>query len=104
MDGVTTPSRISYPHVPKSTATLVPGQFWSIPLSDGTFGCGRVIEVVEATQTGARRIFLAGVLDWHGSSQPEFDSIAGSGCFDQGSAHIVSITDTGGCVLGHRPL
>lgn len=104
MDSVATPRGIAYPHVPKSTATLVPGQFWSIPLSDGTFGCGRVIEVVAASQPGARRIFLAGVLDWHGSSPPDFDSIAGAGCFDQGKAHIVTITDTGGCVLGHRPL
>jgi hypothetical protein len=63
-----------------------------------------VIELVAAPQPGARRSFLAGVLDWHGSRPPDFESIAGAGCFDQGEAHIVTITDTGGCILGHRPL
>ena len=27
----------SYPFVPKSNVQLAPGQFWSIPLSDGRF-------------------------------------------------------------------
>jgi hypothetical protein len=32
-----------YPFVPRTNATLVPGQFWSIPLTDGRFACGRVL-------------------------------------------------------------
>lgn len=94
----------TYPFVPRSTASLLPGQFWAIPLSDGSFGCGRVIELKAADQVGARRLFLAGVMDWHGEKPPTFDSIAGAECLAQGHAHLKVITESGGAILGHRPL
>ena len=94
----------TYPFVPRSTATLLPGQFWAIPLSDGSFACGRVIELKAADQVGARRLFLAGVMDWHGEEAPTFDSIAGTQCLAQGNAHLKVITENGGAIIGHRPL
>jgi hypothetical protein len=33
----------SYPFTPKWNRYLLPGQFWAVPLSDGRFGCGRVM-------------------------------------------------------------
>ncbi|MDA2670396.1 Imm26 family immunity protein [Bacillus cereus group sp. MYBK104-1] len=35
---------INYPFKPKSNCYLVPGQFWTIPLDNSKFACGRVIE------------------------------------------------------------
>ena len=42
------PTMTTYPLVPKTTAHLRPGQFWSIPMADGRFGCGRVLRVEHA--------------------------------------------------------
>src|SRR5207249_4407542 len=94
----------SYPFVPRSTAALIPGQFWAIPLSDGSFACGRVVQLKPPGGTGSRVMFLAAVLDWHRDSPPTAESIAGAKCLDQGHAHLKVITETGGCILGHRPL
>ena len=94
----------TYPFVPHSTSSLVPGQFWAIPLSDGSFGCGRVIETKAPASRGARVSFLAGILDWHADVPPTAETIAGATCLDQGNAHLKVITESGGCILGHRPL
>jgi hypothetical protein len=94
------PKLLSYPFVPKTTVKMLPGQFWALPLRNGSFGCGRVIQLMP----GSRSSFLAGVLDWHGDSLPTAESIAGAKCFDQGNVHLKAITETGGCILGHRPL
>jgi hypothetical protein len=54
---------------------------------------------------GARVAFLGGLLDWHGSSPPDEHTIAGTGSFlAQGVMHIRAIKETGGGILGHRPL
>ena len=68
----------TYPFVPKTNAQLVPGQFWSIPLSDGRFACGRVIAIDRRARYGSRTMFLAGLLDRVGESPPTSDSIAGA--------------------------
>ena len=93
-----------YPFVPKSTSSLVPGQFWALPLSDGSFGCGRVIQLMPKEITGARVSFLAAVLDWHCAEPPTPESIALAPCVAQGHVHLKAITETGGSVLGHRAL
>ncbi|MBK8814733.1 MAG: hypothetical protein IPN42_04135 [Methylococcaceae bacterium] len=99
--------RYIYPFVPKSTANLLPGQFWALPLSNGLFGCGRVIQLAPSSYfflLGARVSFLAGVLDWVSPLQPTSESISGAKCIAQGQAHIKAITETGGEILGHRNL
>jgi hypothetical protein len=47
---------------------------------------------------------LAAVLDWHADASPTAYAIAGAKCLDQGQAHLKAITETGGSILGHRPL
>lgn len=94
----------TYPFVPKTANWLLAGQFWALPLSNGTFGCARVIEVPPAETRRSRVEFLAGVLDWHSTVLPIPDSIAGIKCLDQGCVHIRAITRTGGEVLGFRDL
>ena len=95
-----------YPFVPKSAAKLLPGEFWAIPLSDGTFACGRVIQVKPKRRLGStsRVMFLAGLLDWHARAAPTNESIAGAACLAQGQAHFKTITASGGRILGVRPL
>lgn len=95
---------ITYPFVPRSTAFLLAGQFWALPLSDGSCGCGRVIELRQKEDIGSRVLFLGGVLDWHGNAPPTSDTIAGASCLDQGKVNLKAITTTGGLILGHRPL
>jgi hypothetical protein len=93
-----------YPFIPRSTAGLIPGQYWSVPLDSGKFGCGRVIEIGARGRPGSRVMFLAGLQDWIGSTPPTAEAIAGTRVLEQAEAHVVMIRETGGAVLGHRPL
>jgi hypothetical protein len=93
-----------YPFVPKSNKHLSPGDFWAIPLKDGTFGAGIVLELYPKGRPGAKVAFLAGLLDWHGTSMPTCESIAGSCTLKQGVAHILAVTQTGGVIIGNRAL
>jgi hypothetical protein len=93
-----------YPFTPRSNARLEPGQFWSIPLSDGRFACGRVLGVDRDAEYGRRTRFIAGLLDWVGPEPPSAESIAGAPLLEAGHAHIATISDEGGALLGERPL
>src|SRR5262245_21234477 len=93
-----------YPLIPKTTAHLRPGQFWSIPLSDGRFGCGRVLRVDHDRPTSRRTWFIGGILDWVGDSPPSAETIAGAPVLEPGNAHIRTISFGGGAILGERPL
>ena len=94
----------AYPLIPKTTAHLRPGQFWSIPLSDGRFGCGRVLRVDLGRTTGGRTRFIGAIHDWVGDSPPSSEAIAGSGVLNVGNAHVRLISFAGGAILGERPL
>jgi hypothetical protein len=89
----------TYPPIPRATAQLRPGQYWSIPLSDGRFGCGRVLRVEHG-----RTWFVGAILDWVGAEPPTSDAIAGSPVLEVGKAHIRLITFGDGAILGERPL
>jgi Immunity protein 26 len=96
-----------YPFVPKSNASLRAGQFWAVPLSDGRFACGRVLDVPRGGDLHVpanSRMLLAGLLDWVDQQPPTTESIAGAQLIDQGFAHIKAILTTGGEVLGWRDL
>lgn len=90
----------TYPFVPKSNRYLIPGQFWAIPLSNGMFAAGRVVEIDPRNRT----CFLVGLMDWVGPNPPTSEDLAGRRTLTQGEAHYVTILDTGGEILGHRPL
>jgi hypothetical protein len=98
------PRTVTYPFVPNSAASLIPGQFWALPLSNGTFGCGRVVQLAPVGMMGARVSFLGAVLDWVSPSPPTSATIAGVPCVSQGHVHIKAITATGGEILGLRAL
>jgi hypothetical protein len=93
-----------YPFVPRSTAYLLPGQFWAIPLLTGHFACGRVLDV-DGTRPRGRRAFSAGLMGWSGDHPPTSADLEGvTDVVHEGDAHILAITSTGGEILGHRPL
>ena len=94
----------TYPLIPKTTAHLQPGQFWSIPMADGRFGCGRVLRVDTGGRTGGRTRFIAAILDWVGDSPPSSEAIAGSVVLNVGNAHVRLVSFGGGAILGERPL
>ncbi len=93
-----------YPFTPKSSHRLEPGDFWSIPLSNGKYSCGRVVERMPKGMAGAGVGFLGGVLDWCGAIPPTNESIAGAAFLSQGIMHIKAIITTGGVILGNRSL
>jgi len=51
-----------------------------------------------------RRLFLAGLVDWVGVAPPDAESIAGAVLLDNGMAHVKTIQETGGQILGVRSL
>src|SRR5215204_4821807 len=94
----------SYPFRPKSSASLAPGQFWAVPLASGQFACGRVLQLGGSEVPSKTRAFFGGLQDWIGDCPPTSDAIAGSRVAKFGVMHIKAITETGGHILGLRPL
>lgn len=96
---------MKYPFVPKSNLSLRPGHFWGIPLSNGKFACGRVLQLPPADyRYGKKTSFFAGLMDWVSQELPRADTLAGSKLLIQGVAHIKTIAATGSGIIGERPL
>lgn len=93
-----------YPFQPKSNAHLESGQYWAVPLSDGRYACGRVLDLPRAHDAlgSVTRVFLAGLMDWVGMTPPDSEAIGGRGVLRQGWAHVLTIQKTGGALLGCR--
>lgn len=94
----------AYPFRPKSSASLRPGDFWALPLVGGKFGCGRVIALKPKVGTGSRSMLLAGLMNWIGTRPPTSQALAGCATRAQGQVHLRCIWETGGDILGNRPL
>jgi hypothetical protein len=90
-----------YPLIPKSTAKMEAGQFWPIHLKNGQYACGVVVAIVNK-ENGKRdsRTFLAGLLDWSGTSAPDNQEIYGRKLLEKGFAHIKTITNINSCIIG----
>jgi hypothetical protein len=89
-----------YPFVPKSTVNLRVGDFWSLPLSDGSYAAGIVLQKAPSGTIGARVTFCGGLLNWNGRSTPELEDLANGALLAQGYMHILSIANFGP-VLGN---
>lgn len=89
-----------FPFVPKSNAFLLPGHFWPIPLRDGRFAAGVVLNVpsrmVRSDFAGSRRMVVIGLLDWSGPSMPDVRALNGVTLRECGDAHVRSIVLTSG--------
>ncbi len=95
---------MDYPFVPKSSKALVPGQFWSVPMSDGRFACGRVLELGGQEIPTPTRGFFGGLHDWVGTAPPNPNTQLGPRFIKYGIMHIRAILESGGALLGMRPL
>jgi hypothetical protein len=95
---------LRYPFTPKSTAQLLPGQFWAVPLSDGRFACGRVLQLAGSEIPTKSRGFFGGLHSWVGAKEPDAAEIETAPFLDFGAMHIRAITEVGGKVLGEAPL
>ncbi len=91
---------VKYPFVPKSTSYLEPGQFWAVPLSNGKFACGVVLQLMYVEGKLYRSAFLAGLLNWSGSNLPSENDIKDNEIIEHGQAHIKIIGGHGGEILG----
>lgn len=49
-------------------------------------------------------MLLAGLMNWVGSSPPTADGLSGCRTLAQGQIHLRSIWETGGEIIGNRPL
>lgn len=96
--------KADYPFVPKSTNLLERGQFWAIPLSDGSYGAGCVVGKHIKNGKPSSRAFLAGVIGWHGKESPTAEDLFGREVFKFAFAHIKVITESGGEILGKARL
>ena len=83
---------------------MKPGQFWPIRLSDGRFACGRVLQIARDHGEASTKMFLAGLMDWASTVEPNSGDLAGSQILTSGSAHIKTITNSGACITGFREL
>lgn len=96
----------TYPFVPKSTAQLLPGHIWGIPLRDGRSACGVVLAIPAAEEAPHQainsRTFAAGLLDWVGDEPPTPTAVDKSLLLSWGYGHIKMIGENGGSVLGRR--
>lgn len=92
-----------YPFVPKSNRWLAPGQYWAIPLADGRFACGRVM-TVPAWGKSDRIGLVVGLTDWVGDHPPTGEDIKGAPLLAQAATRFEAIANTGGAILGTRPL
>ena len=92
-----------FPFIPKSSLSLSPGDFWGFKLKDGTWACGRVLQL-RKSGPNSRMWFFGALLDWNGAETPNADSIAGAKALRQGTMHIDSIKRTGSHIEGTRSL
>ena len=92
----------AYPFEPKSARALLPSEFWAIPLTDGTFACGEVVQPSPGTKGFSRVLFLAGLLNWRSKVRPTAKSIELATCLAQGKLHYEAIAHVGGQILGCR--
>ncbi|NNM14588.1 MAG: hypothetical protein HKO58_09695 [Gammaproteobacteria bacterium] len=92
-----------YPLVPKSTARLEPGQFWAFPIRGKAYACGVVLQLVTINGKKDNRSFIAGLLNWTGTKKPIGDDLKDCEVLEHGQAHIKSIVETGGEILGKIP-
>ncbi len=95
---------LAYPFQPKSTALLVPGQFWPIELKSGRFACGRVLQVADRYGKRHSRMFFGGLMDWTDDAPPTSERLAGRRLGRVDQMHIKTITHSGAEIAGCREL
>ncbi|WP_444944727.1 Imm26 family immunity protein [Microbulbifer sp. ZKSA006] len=96
-------SHSMYPHIPKKASEVKEGDFYYIPLSNGWFACGRLLEIKKKSGRKTKSI-LVGLHDWTAARHPTAEDIHNCPIIEQGVMHINSIGHVGGEVIGFKPL
>lgn len=89
-----------YPFTPKSTANLLRGQYWAIPLSNNKFGCGIILHLLKNGNKKEQRTFHAGLLNWVGNNPPTENEINKCEVLESGATHIKTIIEVGSEIVG----
>jgi len=89
-----------YPLSPRSSRDLRIGDFWAVPLSDGTFGCLQVRDL-KTSGSGSLKTLVAAVIDWRGSIPPQESGLVGRRFLAQGLTRIEAFTKVGAQILGN---
>lgn len=91
-----------FPFEPKSTTFVRPGDFWAIPTRrGGWYCCGQILAISDLTTS---RSLVVGLLNWCEPHPPTEAAINGVRVLDYGIAHVKTVRETGGVLLGHCPL
>ncbi|MBB1311880.1 hypothetical protein H5162_20955 [Pseudoalteromonas sp. SR41-8] len=91
---------MKYPFQPRSTSYIEQGQFWAVPIGINKFSAGVVLALRSSNGKTDSRAFLAGLLDWSGDALPTKEDLIACSVLHKGFAHIKTITETGGEILG----
>jgi len=87
-----------YPFDPRSTAHVRPGDFWAITTRRGHwYCCGQVLAISDLT---TMRSLVVALLDWCEPDLPTASSVANVAVVDFGVAHVKTVRETGGMLLG----
>ena len=95
--------KATYPFIPRSTAQLEPGQFWTFTMRNSEYACGVVLQLVSFGDKTNTRMFVAGLLNWTGSQKPTSDDLVKCAVIEHGEVHIKTITENSGEILGKIP-
>jgi len=90
----------TYPLCPRSARDLRIGDYWTVPLSDGTFGCLQVTDL-QQSGPGSLKTLVAGVVDWRDATPPSASDLAGRRVLEQGLTRIEAFTEVGSTVIGN---
>jgi hypothetical protein len=95
-----------YPFVPRTNAYLIPGQFFSIRLTNGRYACGRVLanRWSYPSGPGSRTTFRVGLMDWSGDHPATADDLADCRVLEQGYADVGIVPRYEAQIDGCRPL
>lgn len=92
-----------YPLVPKKASEIQEGDYYYIPLSNGKYACGRLLEIQRKSGRRTKTI-LVGLHNWSGDAYPTKEDIHQCEIIKQGVIHLNSISHVKGEILGHKPL
>lgn len=96
----------SYPFTPKSNKFLEEGDFWIVKLKNKHYAAGVVLHsdsVIlhsDTKELGTKGLYV-GLLNWTGTKVPTSKELSGKRVIEVGRAHIKTITETGGQILGN---
>src|SRR2546428_4812632 len=90
----------TYPLSPRSSRDLRIGDYWTVPLSDGTFGCLLVTDLKQSGP-GSLKTLVAGGGDWRDATPPSESHLVRRRGLEQGLTPIEAFTQVGSRVIGN---